>query len=154
MTATILTLASLTQTSLAQTSLAQIPNDRVDSVREAFRNSGDFTQAFRWVIVTITLITLMLVGIWLQRFIQQRRLMSRPIRIFHTLANELKVPLADQWLLVRIANQQSLPTPLTLLLSPETLRHHANHYAQALPPAQRDLTMARVEKLRQKVFGT
>ncbi|MCX5661106.1 MAG: hypothetical protein NTW19_15575 [Planctomycetota bacterium] len=130
-----------------------IPSDRVDSVREAFRNDGDFTVLFRWVIALFALIVLMLGAVAVQRWIQQRRLASRPIRVFHSLANDLNVPLGDQWLLVRIAHQQNLPTPLTLLLSPTTLHHHASGFVHTLKPRQQAPTLARVARLRRKLFS-
>lgn len=129
-----------------------IPADRVESVRDAFRNEGDATGMFRWVLALGALLLGLMLAVWVQQWLQQRRLSSRPIRVFHGLASDLGISLADQWLLVRIAHQQDLPTPLTLLLSPQTLRHHACDYVRVLKPPTRARTLARVARLRRRLF--
>ncbi len=75
------------------------------------------------------------------------------LQLFRDLSRELSLTLRDRWLLIRIARQQSLPTPLTLFVSPRTLRHHAVAYAQSLPAYRRRRLIARVATLRRQVFG-
>ncbi len=76
-----------------------------------------------------------------------------PLRIFNGLARELRLSLMDRRLLIRIANAQSLPNPLTLLVSPRTMRHHAAAYSQSLSARKRTRLHRRIASLRRTVFS-
>jgi len=83
---------------------------------------------------------------------RRRREHSRPINVFKRVARKVGLHPADQHLLMRIARHQNLPSPLTLLLSATTLRHHAHFYAEAQPARQRPQIMGRIAAIRRDLF--
>lgn len=76
-----------------------------------------------------------------------------PLHLFNELSRDLAIPLVDRWLLIRIAREQALPTPITLLVSPRTLRHHASAFAQEFTPRRRSRIIRRVARLRRALFA-
>lgn len=130
------------------------PNDW-QIVREVFRHEdGSIEPSMFWgVLVVIAILATFLAAMRLATYLRQRRFASRPLQVFHRLAGELGLALADQWLLVCISRQQTLPTPLTLLLSSETLRHHGERYVQTLPPRRRARMSARLSGIAMSLFG-
>ena len=108
--------------------------------------------AWSFFIVAAVLV-LVITGLWLWRRYQAGQLRSSPVMIFHHIARRRGLSLADQWLLIRIARHQALPTPLTLLLSPQTLRRHAHLYLLDLGPTGRGKVHHRIEALVQSLFG-
>lgn len=107
----------------------------------------------RWGMAALTVMVLALLGMWLWRWWTQRHLRSEPLIVFHQAANHFRIDLQSQWLLIRIARQQALPTPLTLLLSGATLAHHGQAYLQSLTPGKRDRAAARLSQLRESLFA-
>ncbi len=109
---------------------------------------------FRWLLLVALLVLLAGVALWLYRLHRRKVLTTGPMGLFHRTANELGLGLTEQWLLYRVATQQGLPTPLTLLLSPATLRRHGYAYASQLPLHKREDFLAHFERLATKIFGS
>ena len=65
----------------------------------------------------------------------------------------LNLTAADLWLLYRIARQQRLPTPLTLLMSPATLRHHAGRFTESFGAGRTERVTNHVERVAQRIFS-
>lgn len=87
------------------------------------------------------------------RTFKQRKHSAHPLTTFNVIAAELKLSMSEKWLLVRIARQQDLPTPLALLLSPATLRHHALRFASDLGPAGKQKVLFRIREIRQRLMN-
>jgi len=100
------------------------------------------------LLVVLAVISVLLAGLWLWERRRQRTLRARPISTFHQVAREMGLSIPDQWLLSRIAHAAKLPTPLTLLLSPATLLHHANPYVRTLPRRRVAGVSSRVDRIR------
>lgn len=124
----------------------QLYGGAFEQTRDAFPVTGFF--------VGVIGLCILMLAIWGWRRSRQSHLRSAPMAVFHRMANHLNLDLQQQWLLVRIARQQALPTPLTLMLSDATLAHHAGEYARQAPPRkQRDLS-ARVAAISRTLFGS
>lgn len=102
--------------------------------------------------IIATILILVIMSLWLWRRYQTGQLRSSPLMIFHHVARRRGLSLADQWLLIRIAKHQSLPTPLTLLLSSRTLRCHASHYVRDLRPTRRGQARRRIDALDRTLY--
>jgi len=121
---------------------------------EVSENWGsDATAPMPWIILAAGVLLLVLGIVLLVRWWRRRHLRSRPWAVFNELATIAGLSLSDRWLLMRIARQQALPTPLTLLLSGRTLRIHARDYAANQPPWRRAAIMQRVASIRRDIFG-
>ena len=123
-------------------------------MRDAIRNQQPSDSLGIWWLVLLagTLVGL-LVAARAFRWIRERHLRSKPLRVFHHLANELGLHLADQWLLVRISRQQLLPSPLTLILSSSTLRHHGEQFALTLSSRKQSRVMLHIAGIDAVLFG-
>jgi hypothetical protein len=119
----------------------------------AFENTHNVFPVTGFSIAAVGLIVLML-AIWGWKYNQQRHLRSTPMAIFHRIAGHLHLNLQQQWLLLRIARQQTLPSPLTLMLSSATLEHHASQYAKQMPQRRRSEFNARITAIRSTLFGS
>ena len=136
-----------------ETQVENIPG-RSFTLRDVSEHWGsDVTTPLPWIIVAGGLLLIALGVVLLVRWWRQRHLRSRPWAVFHAVASTAGLTLLDRWLLMRIAHQQRLPTPLTLLLSGRTLRLHARAYVEHLPPFRRAPVMQRIASIRRDVFG-
>jgi len=123
---------------------------------QAFRDyfGGDkYDVPLSGILITFgALICIMIVLYTIKKW-RRRREQSQPINVFKRVAKRVGLHPADQHLLMRIARHQNLPSPLTLLLSATTLRHHAHYFAEAQPPRQRPQIMGRIAVIRRDLFG-
>ncbi len=122
--------------------------------REASKHWGsDAVTPVHWIVIAagilLTFLGLLLVVRWWHR----RHLRSHPWGVFHHVAGAVGLSWSDRWLLMRIARQQKLPTPLTLVLSGRTLRMHGRAFAAVQPPWRRAVIMQRVASIRRDLFG-
>ena len=122
-----------------------------DGLREGFLHSD--VLAIGQMIALLALVGAIVAGLWLWKRHRQNDLLNSPLVLFHEMAQQLGLDLKAQWLLTRIARRESLPTPLTLLLSTQTLAHHAGRYAQALPARRREQVLSQVRTIQSVMFG-
>ena len=107
-----------------------------------------------WSFFAAAMIVASIVGLlWLWRWGSARRHQLTPMRIFHQVLAGLGLTQSDKGLVVRIARQQSLITPLTLVLSEGTFEHHLNQYAQSVRPRRRAKDLAHAARIQQILFG-
>lgn len=125
--------------------------DTLDAMREGWANSP----ALPWLLATMALL---LAGVLMAAYVYNRRQNEAaevsPLKLFDELAAELAIPPADRRLLARISRQQKLPTPLTLLLSPRTMRYHAAAFWQSTRAWRRVRIAKRIATLRRKLCAS
>ena len=132
---------------------------------EARVTPGEISEAFRerdglpvrWVLVAIGVMLVGVAAISLGRVLwryARGEVTLRPLPAvrFVRWAEQCGLSRSQQWLLWRIARQQGLPTPLTLLLSPRTLRVHGHLYIEARGEASRSDRRG-LCAVRRRVFG-
>ncbi len=122
------------------------------AIGEHFR--GGSAMSLGWIAAAAGLLMLLLVVLSMRKLRDRAEASSAPMLVFRRVAEHAGVSLSDQWLLIRIARQQQLPTPLALLLSPGTLMHHGAAYAAGLSDRRRRVTLIRLDALRQELFDT
>lgn len=153
----IFTLASATLflAQAAPSPNAADPPDRWELLRQSMDHWNGSTHSLptSWFVgaVALLLAALAAASIWKHSHEWLRRF--APLLMFHQVAADLGLGPADEWLLVRIARRQTLPSPLTLLLSRQTLRHHALRYAERCSAVRRDRVLGRVGAISQTLFG-
>lgn len=99
-------------------------------------DTGLLFPAENLIYIAAGLITVLL-AVWGMRRYRAEQLEAAPLMTFRRIAVKLDLSLSQQWLLVRIARQQALPSPLTMLLSPATFAHHAALYLEHARPSRR-----------------
>ena len=124
-------------------------------ISEAFRERDGLP--VRWVLVAIGVMLVGVAAISLGRVLwryARGEVTLRPLPAvrFVRWAERCGLSRSQQWLLWRIARQQGLPTPLTLLLSPRTLRVHGHLYIEARGDDSRSDRRA-LCAVRRRVFG-
>lgn len=137
---------------LAQ-AVQEAPADRYEAVETMLENfdSSSLLQ-INSLIYPIMILAVVFIGVGGWRWRQTRHLRSKPLLTFHQLATSLGVTLGDQWFLARIARRSGLPTPLTLMLCPATMRHHAAQFVQHASPQRRAKVMARTSGIEHHIF--
>jgi len=121
-------------------------------IRENFGGSGDAISS-GWLVMFVGVILFLVGGLSLWHWWRTRGQRPAPLLAFLTLAGRLGLNPAEQWLLIRIARRLKLPTPITLLVSPRTLRHHARDCAAQLSRRRSAKLMRRVDAIADKLFG-
>jgi len=116
-------------------------------------NDSDFLPV-RWLVVAGLIIAAILTPMLIHRWHRHHQLRSKPLLTFHDLASHVGLSLKDQWLLMKIGRGEALATPLTLLLSRSTLRHHAERYAQSLSTRRRVAVLRRIAAMRQMLYDS
>ena len=104
-----------------------------------------------WIAIASGLVIVVISTISWYRRHKTRHLRSHPSAVFRRAAREARLSFSQQMLLWRIARQQALPTPLTLLLSATTLRHHASAYASTKSKEAEQMVLAHVEEIRNRM---
>ena len=123
-------------------------------ISDAFVNQTDSVIPVELLIAAIGLLLIVVALISAFRFWKSRHDNPHPLLVFHRLAKTAQLTLREQWLLYRIARRQALPSPITLLVSPRTLRLHANAYARGLNENAAKRCDQVVAALSQHLFGS
>lgn len=134
---------------LAQAASGPAPH-RLAQVHENW--GGQTMIPVQWIVIALGVVLIVVGALAFRQWSLASDRRPRPWRVFYSVANSLGLPLYDQWLLMRIARHEALPTPLTLLLSPRTMRYHAQQFADA-HPRRKAAVMTRVANIRRTVFG-
>ncbi|MEM1109132.1 MAG: hypothetical protein AAGH99_10650 [Planctomycetota bacterium] len=118
---------------------------------EAIKNGSNLHIEDIMVVLGVILVLISLVSLfdWLRR----QRLRPHTLVVFNRVAREAGLNRADRLLLWRIGRRQALPTPLTLMLCPGTLGHHARADARNRSHRRGTLDLARAASIRRHLFG-
>jgi len=124
-----------------------------DTLQQNWRLSAKDLFPIKPFLVAVLVLAVFLVVMWVWKSGQIRRLRSTPVRIFNEVVDGLGLTFADRWLLIRIAHQQALPSPLTLVLSEATFGHHLEQYTQTVGARRRAKIQSRVARIKRVLFG-
>lgn len=127
--------------------------DRAQLVFENWQNTSDIFPV-RTLLVILGLFFAIMLGVWFRQWYKNRPTDPTPNHLFRTMARELRLGLLDQWLLLRIAREQQLVSPLTLLLSRATMHHYAQQYAQHLSAFRAPMVLGRAQRIIDTIFGS
>lgn len=130
-------------------------SDAFQTKFDAVKNYKEFASSdYRLLVILAGLIVIVMLSLWLLKRVRRTEPDAPPISIFDKAAADLGLTIMDRWLLIRIAKQQKLLTPLTLLASAQTLGHHANAFIRSQPRWRRDSVAQRVNRIGAKLFDT
>lgn len=105
------------------------------------------------VLIAVGVLAAVLGAVWFRKTNKLRRQRNRPIRIFSDIVADFGLTSPDRRLLTRIARQQQLPSPLTLILSPATFDHHVQRHCATLGISSQSRFTQRLQRIRQALFG-
>jgi len=129
-----------------------LPTQR--EVVEALRWDGNNDMMSPTAALLVFGLLILVLGLYrLYTWNRDRHNQPQPMLLFHQAAREYSVDLKTQWLLVRIAKQQGLPNPMTLLICDATMMHHVQAYLESLPSHQRPAVEKQIAKIREELFG-
>ncbi len=131
--------------------LTFLANDSV--LNESMNQWGGDLLDVRWIFFALSVLVLVMAGIYIYRRVHRAPGDAAPLITFNDVAGRLGLSWRGRWLLIRIARQQQLPTPLALLLAPGTLSHHTKRYAAAMQPGRRQRTIVAVNALGKSLYG-
>jgi hypothetical protein len=90
---------------------------------------------------------------WAWSALGRLRKRLEPWRLFNQVAGRFGLSWSEKMDLYRIARQQRLQTPLTLMICDQTLRHHVDALLQTLPPDRALQLDNRAQRIAAKLFG-
>ena len=131
---------------------AALADARLEHLHAIRHHWGDLLVPLTWAGSVAAVAAAVLGAVALQHWLRKRGREPQPVAVFHAVARRLGLSWAEQWLLLRIARAQALPSPLTLLLSRRTLRVHAGRWAAELPVSRRRGVLRRVRRVRQRLM--
>ena len=117
-----------------------------------FWTSGP-TLPMQWLGWTALTVAIALLGLLAVAYFRRTVRRLEPLAVFRRIACGLDLSVPQQWRLMHIARQQKLSSPLTLLLSPATFNHHAEHYLQQIKPRRVAPLRTQLDQLRQHIYG-
>ncbi len=105
------------------------------------------------VIVVVTFLTTAFVMMlyWRRRRMQKPK--QAPGKLLSQVVEGFGLTSADIRLLVRVAHQQELPSPITLLLSEATFDHHIHQHVESGHTRAKKRIQSRLDRIRQILFG-
>ncbi len=115
--------------------------------------SSESLMSSGWALAIFAILIGFLIALKLFLWYRKKDRPTGPMIIFYQICKQVGLSLQSQWLLIRIAKQQSLSTPLTLLVCHATLSSHAQAYAQSLPVTRRGDVLMQVVGIQYKLFG-
>lgn len=121
-------------------------------IQAAWRFDGSALIETGTVLAVVGLLIALALSLWLWQRVRVRSVRDAPNLLFRRAAGEIGLSAVDQRLLERIARHQGLSSPLTLLMSPNTLDHHASHYVRTLPMGEARAVQQGVARVREVVF--
>lgn len=149
---------NLLSTMLAQVQLPDQPYgppNLPDSwAEQVIQNFGDgWLLPPGWVFVAVAGVVALLFGLWGWQRRNRRATDPDAMDVYGDIARRIRLPHADRRLLAKVAMQQKLPSPITLLLSSTTLAHHGRYYVESLPAWRQPAVRARLSSVRRYLFA-
>ena len=123
---------------------------RLQEISRHFSSGGSI--APHWLFIAGGLLLLIMAGVSLRTWYRNRHLHSSPLSVFNQVAAACQLSNRDRLLLWWIARRQNLPSPLTLMASPTTLRHHAELACQDRSRISKAHHLRRIARLRRQLF--
>jgi hypothetical protein len=127
---------------LAQVDLSELSKHMVEG---ADFPTGLFVMLVGGIVVLLT-------GIALVRRLRQGPPEPHPLQIFSRIAGEVGLSWPQRLLLVRIAHDAKLTTPLSLLLASGTLQHFGRQYAAGLSAGRRKRVFRTLARIQRQCF--
>lgn len=137
---------------LAQRTLHGPPPASWHRIREHWHFSGEGLMATTPVVILMALLCLAL-ALVSHRHTRWRPQRSARRKVFCQIISGTGLGKTEQHLLTRIARQQRLATPLTLVLSQATFDYHVRRYVQKVRPRHTATVDACAARIRRVVFG-
>ncbi|MFG0247973.1 MAG: hypothetical protein ACF8OB_03725 [Phycisphaeraceae bacterium JB051] len=116
-------------------------------------NEADPLMSPIWAVVAMSVILLVMFVLRIIKWRNSRNREDGPLLVFHQIARQLELDITTQWLLIRVAQQQNLATPLTLLICDSTFSHHAKAYVKTLPAQRQQSVLNQLSKTHQHLFA-
>ncbi len=105
-----------------------------------------------WLLVLMGLVTAIISIVAYISLKRSGKQITPAFVVYLQLARELGLSWRQALTLYRIARQQDLTSPITLLLAPATFQAHARAYLQTRPPFQHAPLHRRLQAIQQHVF--
>jgi hypothetical protein len=115
--------------------------------------SGEGLIAPHWLIIAAGLVMLILSTVSIAQWWKHRHENSHPWLVFMVTARLAGLGYALQWTLFRVAQQQRLASPLTLMLSPGTFDHHVKAYLDTRSGWRREGLRRKTQAVRDGLFS-
>jgi hypothetical protein len=116
-------------------------------------NEADPLMSPLWAVVVMSIIVFAMAVLRIIKWRRSRNRIDGPLLVFHQIAKQLELDITTQWLLIRVAQQQNLPTPLTLLICDSTFAHHAKAYVKSLPAQRQPTVLEQLSRTHQHLFA-
>ncbi len=140
-------LSTLAQAQPAQPVIARPSIDEIQS-----HLSSDGLIPTHWILIAAGGLIVLLSGLSVARWWKHRHEHSHPLLVFSTTASLVGLRYRDQWTLVLLAYNQSLASPLTLMLSQDTFDHHAKAYLESRRNWRRETVRRQLNEIRTTLF--
>ncbi|MCC6681179.1 MAG: hypothetical protein IT445_09805 [Phycisphaeraceae bacterium] len=106
-----------------------------------------------WILLGAGLVLMVVAVLSFRHWWRTRHERPTPLLTFLSLAEKLGLTRGEQWLLIRVASQQKLSSPIALLLSAGTLAAHGRAFAGRYSTTRSKMLMQRVRNISDKLFG-
>jgi hypothetical protein len=103
--------------------------------------------------LVLTVVAVLLLIRWLVERTRVLRRQMTPVRPFLRVAEDISLDWTSRWWLMRVARHNGLRSPLTLLMSRQTMRHHVRRYADRFPADRAERIMGQLQRVERRVFG-
>lgn len=106
-----------------------------------------------WLLIAAGVVLLILSGLSIANWWKHRGEHAHPLLVFSTTAQLAGLSYRNQWTLLRMAHHQSLRSPLTLMLSPDTFDHHARAYLDSRLNWRQEPVRRQLQSIRETLFS-
>lgn len=106
-----------------------------------------------WLLIAAGAILLLLSALSIANWWKHRGDHAHPLLVFSGTAEVVGLTYRQRWTLLKIARNQSLTSPLTLMLSPTTYDHHAKGYLESRMNWRRESTRRQLNDIRIALFS-
>ena len=131
-----------------------VVRDKADILKDISGNlTSDGLITTHWLFIAAGIVFVLLSTVSIVQWWKHRHEHSHPWLIFMSTARFAGLGFREQWTLFRIAHQQKISSPLTLMLSPGTFDHHVKAHLDTCPGWRREARRRTSQSIRDHLFG-
>ncbi len=126
----------------------------VAQLKEISKNlSSEGLISSHWLIIAVGLVLLLLSTLSILQWWQRRHEQSHPWLVYLSTARFAGLGLRHQWVLLWVARQQKLVSPITLMLSPSTFDMHVKAYLESRSGMRQEGLRRKLQEVRDILYG-
>jgi len=128
-----------------------LPRPTIESIQENLSSDGLIPT--HWLLIAAGMVLLLLSALSIANWWKHRGENAHPLLVFSNTAQIVGLSYRQRWALLKVARNQSLASPLTLMLCATTFDHHVRGYLESCLSLRRESARRQLQDIRVALFS-